>query len=181
MSNITKELHEKLKSIMGKSQIVGLTYTSKSSGERARYRIQVNVNYGACLERSKLELEILKPTLSGIDLEACEALEASIRKSLEASAKGEQNEDFTKRGVYAKVEGTPLQVNLNDGTFELSGLVLSKTVEVPGFFKTVNSKPLTIAKNKIEKTLAKGKWRTFALDKEAFESARISGEEITAD
>lgn len=181
MKNITKEIHEKLREITGKSQIIGLTYTSKSSGERARYRVQVNVNYGACLERSKLELEILKPTLSGLDLEACEALEASIRKSLEANAKGEQSEDFTKRGIYAKIDGTPLQVNLNDGTFELSGLVLSKTIEVPGFFKTVNSKPLTIAKNKIEKTLPKGKWRTFTLDKEAFESARICGEEITAE
>jgi hypothetical protein len=180
MVNITKELHEKLREITGKSQIIGLTYTSQSTGERARYRIQVGVNYSKLLEKSALELEIVKPTLSGLDLEACEALQASIQKSLEAHKRGEQSEDFTKRGVYAGIEGTPLQINLNDNTLELSGVVLSKTIEVPGVHKVVNSRPLTIAKDKLDKTLPRSKWRTFRLDAGNLESARISGDEITA-
>ena len=178
--NITKELHQKLREITGQSQIIGLTYTSKSTGERSRYRVQVNVNYGNYLERKKTALEILKPTLTGLDLEACEALEQSVKKSIEANKKGKQNEDFTKAGLYAKIEGTPLQINLNDNSLELTGIILSKTVEVPGIHKVVKSKPLTIAKKRIEKSVA-GKWRTFSLDAGALESARICGEEITAD
>lgn len=176
----TKEIVQKIRSINWKGQIIGLTYRAKSSGELARFRVQVGVSYKGLLEKDLTELEIAKPGFSGLELQACEELIESIQKSLVALDKGEQSEDYTKKGLYQSIEGTPVQVSLNDGTFELKGVVLSKTVLEPGTYKTVNSKPLTLAKKKIEQTLRKSKYRTFALDADAFESARISGEEITA-
>ena len=178
--SVTKEIVQKIRSINWKGQIVGLTYRAKSSGELARFRVQVGVSYKGLLEKDLTELEIAKSNYTGLELQACEELIASIQKSLAAMEKGEQSEDYTKKGLYQSIEGTPVQVSLNDGTFELKGVVLSKTVLEPGEHKAVNSKPLTLAKKKIEQTLRKSKYRTFALVADAFESARISGEEITA-
>lgn len=176
----TKEIVQKIRQINWKGQIIGLTYRSKKSGELARYRVQIGVSYKGLLEKDLTELQISKPKFTGLELQACDELIASVQKSLAALDKGEQSEDYTKKGQYQAIDGTPVQVSLNDGTFELKGLVLSKTVLEPGTYEKVNSKPLTLAKKEIEKTLRKSKFRTFAIDADAFESARISGEEITA-
>lgn len=178
--SIQKEIVDALREINWKGQFVGVTYRSKKTKELARYTLRIGESYKSILEKSLLELQTMKTPENPLELEAFQAVKKSLEKSLAAMAEGKQSEDYTKRGMYQKIEGTPLQVSIEDGTFELSGMVVKKVVLEPGEYKEVNSKPLTIAKNRIEKMLPKSKYRTFALDKEAFESARICGEEITS-
>lgn len=177
--SIQREIAEVVKAINWKGRFIGLTYRTKSTGELARYVLQVGGSYLGTLEKSLSELNALNPPQTDLEKQAREAVQASILKSIEAAKRGEQSEDYTKKGQYVQVPGTPLQVSMEDGTFEIKGIVISKTVLEPGIYKKVNSRPLTLAKDAIEKQLTKGKFRTFALDKEAFESARICGEEIT--
>jgi hypothetical protein len=160
------------------AKFASLTYVSKETGERARYTIILNGNYQNVLENSLLELEIQRPSLSGLAATACDELIASVKQSIESHAKGEQNPAYTKKNQYFVVAEAPaLKVSLVDGTMEISGLAHAKVVLEEGEpRKPVNSKPLTIEKNRLRKQLAIGKFRTFAV--ENLEGVRLNGETL---
>jgi len=130
-------------------------------------------NYRTSVEKSLLELEILRPSLSGIDAIAADELLESFRKTLNGTQDG-----YTKAETYADTAVKGLKVNTVDNSLQLFGLTQAKVVLVPGTFKTVKSAPKTIAKNKLRKELPVGKFREYALDNGAIHLARINGETI---
>lgn len=173
------QLLNSISSLAGRAQFVALTYTNAQK-EKARYTIILNGNYRGVLEKSLLELTIQLPDLKEIEKEACEALIASIHKSLAANAVGEVSEDYTKRGLYVPSGVPGVKVSTNDNTLELSGLLHSKVVLEPGEArKPVRSAPLTVAKNQLRRQTAQGKFRTFCL--ENIQSARINGNILELD
>jgi hypothetical protein len=99
---------------------------------------------------------------------------ASFNKTLAAHARGEQNEDYTKRGQYIPIRNG-LSINSNDWTVQLFGLEHSKVVLEQGFRPFVNSRPLTIAKKKLRKLLPVGRFKEFALDESQIQRVAISG------
>ena len=154
-------------------KFASLTYKSKESGEIARHTVLLGFNYKTSVENSLTELEILRPSLSGIDAIAADELLESFRKTLNGT-----QDNYTKAKTYADTAIKGLKVNTVDNSLQLFGLCQSKIVLTPGTFKTVNSAPKTIAKNKLRKTLAIGKFREYALDNGAIQGARINGETI---
>ena len=154
-------------------RFASLTYTAKESGEVARHTVLLGFNYRTCVEKSLLELEILRPSLSGIDAIAADELLESFRKTLNGTQDG-----YTKAETYADTAVKGLKVNTVDNSLQLFGLTQAKVVLVPGTFKTVKSAPKTIAKNKLRKELPVGKFREYALDNGAIHLARINGETI---
>jgi len=154
-------------------RFASLTYTAKESGEVARHTVLLGFNYRTSVEKSLLELEILRPSLTGIDAIAADELLESFRKTLNGTQDG-----YTKAETYADTAVKGLKVNTVDNSLQLFGLTQAKVVLVPGTFKTVNSAPKTIAKNKLRKALAVGKFREYALDNGAIHGARINGETI---
>jgi hypothetical protein len=113
--------------------------------------------------------------MAGDELFAASEVMKSLRKTLDANAEGKQNEDYTKKGMYANVRGG-VNINLNDNTIQLFGRTISKVVIEKGIYKTVNSRPLTIAKDKIKKNLPVSKFREFALDKNVVLTGKVNGE-----
>jgi hypothetical protein len=112
-------------------------------------------------------LTALRPTLTGIDGVACDELIASINNSL-TNGIG-KNDAYTLKGYYTPV--TPsgeIGLHIDDKTGEtflyIRGYVIKKTVLVKGEYPVVKSSDKTLAKNKIEKTLKRGKIRTFKLN-----------------
>jgi hypothetical protein len=103
-----------------------------------------------------------------------------LEKSIEANSNGEQSADYTKAGQYIPL-GAGLNLNSQDNTLQLFGLIQSKVVLQPGEYKPVKSSPLTIAKNLIRKKLSIGKFREFALDVGNIHGARIDGETLILD
>lgn len=156
-------------------RFMSITYTSKKSNETARYTILVGQSYHNLVEKDIAALLVKLPTLTGIDKEACEALLASRQKTLEAHKVGQQNDDYTKKGQYSHVSNG-VNINLKDNSIQLFGTVVNKTVLVPGVHPVVNSRPLTIAKKKIEKELPTGKFREFALDPGVILGGKLNGE-----
>jgi hypothetical protein len=141
-----------------------LLYRSKGEQSLALYTIILGAKYSNLLEKSKKELEEIILTLSdATEIDAANQVMASIQKSIDAHANGEQNEDYTKKGQYVALGNG---VNLNsDNTIQLFGLVQSKVViEAGPPKKAVKSSAMTIAKNKIKKMLSMSKFREFALD-----------------
>lgn len=166
---------------IGGSQFVGLTYRTKGTQELARYTINVGASYHSLVEKSLTELEILteenKTTWDGIETLAAVEVTSSLNKTLLAHAEGAQNEDYTKIGQYVPL-GNGLSLNSKDGSLQLFGVLQSKVVLEPGEHKIVNSKPLTIAKNKLKKLLPIDKFREFCIDLNNLESVRINGNTI---
>jgi hypothetical protein len=159
------------------SKFASFTYKSKSDGGVARYTLVLGISYINLLESSKLELEIRLAAneFTGIDLTAAKEVLASINKSLEAHKNGTQNDDYTKKGQYTNIGGG-VNVNNEDNSFQVFGLVQSKVVLIPGTKKNVKSAPLTIAKNNIRKLLPISKFREFAFDFGNIKIVKANGE-----
>ena len=178
--NIVAEITKQVASLKG-ARFASLTYSSKKSAnsELARFNVNFGFSYHQVLEKSKTELEILmaenKASWPPLEMEAANEVMASLVKSLEAHARGEQNADYTKRGQYIPLGGGA-NLNTTDNTIQLFGLVLHKKVLKEGVFKKVNSAPLTVAKNKLRKLLPVGNFREFALDVSQVAQGKINGE-----
>ena len=162
-------------------QFASLTYLSKSHGELARYTVNLGFSYHNLVEKSITELEILIAENSAKwnalqNLAASEVM-ASFRKTLEAHSRGEQNEDYTKKGQYIPI-GNGVNLNTTDNTLQLFGLVNSKVVLVEGVYPKVNSKPLTLAKKDITKQLSISKFREFALDLSQIGQVKVAGQTL---
>jgi len=88
----------------------------------------------------------------------------SIYNSINNRKQGKSNDAYTKAETY-----TPLfhgiKVHNEAETIELSGLAYRKRIITEGTYPVVNSRPKTIAKNKLRNALPIGKWRTYRLDK----------------
>lgn len=154
-------------------RFASLTYTAKESGEVARHNVLLGFNYQTSVENSLIELEMMRPALTGVDAIAADELLTSFQKTLNGTQDG-----YTKSNCYADTAIKGLKVNTNDDSLQLFGLTQSKVVLVPGTFKTVNSAPKTIAKNKLRKQLPVGKFREYAIDSGAIHGARMNGETI---
>lgn len=158
-------------------RFVGVTYRSKSTGELARHTLIVGADYRALTVKSMEELTRLLPSLTDLRLQAANELLVSYSKSLLAMDTNTAHPDYTKADTYENIV-PGIKLNRNDGTLELAGLSHAKRVIEQGVYKTVNSRPLTIAKQEIEKQLSRSKYRTLAIDADAMESIRIGGSEI---
>lgn len=180
-----KNLIEKLNEIGNRAQFASLTYTAKESGETARHTLILGASYCAMIEKAKLALELTPESeliTLGIAPEIatqakCEML-ASFAKTLATTGKGMKNDTYTNADTYIPTAVPGIKYNVNSGELALFGLALSKAVITPGVYKTVNSKPLTIAKRKIEKHVRTLSPKTFIVKAESFEAMRLNGETI---
>lgn len=176
--NITSK--ELLKQAIVKASFASFTYEAKSTGEIARHTIQLGTNYLNMLEKSLLECRLLDlneiDSTKGLPMRQAKAkVLKSLRKSIRAHKQGKQNENYTKKHVYTH-EGKGITTHNFDQSIEIHGYSHKKHVIKEGIHKKVNSRPLTIAKNLIEKQLPKSKWRTFSF--ENLEKAKLAGIEF---
>jgi hypothetical protein len=140
-------------------------YSSENS-EVSDFSIVFNMSYKNALEKSLMALESYVPA-----------------DELEAQAKTELMESYSKS--LNKINSTPLET-VDDGyerfydennqvikgvklhkatdTLHLFGLLVHKRVIMPGNYKKVNHKSLTIIKNKLKKMCVVEKFRQFRID-----------------
>lgn len=175
---IVNEITKKIAAIKD-CRLASITYLTKKTKELARYTVILGFSYHNLVEKSITELDILirenTETWDKITKEAAKEVMASLVKTMEAHAVGEQNEDYTKKDQYIPF-GAGLNINTNDNTVQLFGLLQSKVTIEEGVYKEVKSAPLTIAKKKIQKMLPISKFREFALDISNVEKAKVNGE-----
>jgi hypothetical protein len=132
------------------------------------------------LEREGYELD--RDGVAALALTAAQEKLASLKKSLEAHSKGEQNSDYRKQGVYSPVRDADgnvlhgLTVHNEDGSLELHGLAHAKLVLEQGNGKRSKPRKLTVAKNHVSRSLPVSRWRTFAL--EGVTRARVNGDTL---
>jgi len=156
-------------------RFVSFTYRAKESGELARHTILTGFSYHNLVVKSVGELTEILPTLTGDKLTAGLAVMASLQKTLAAHEIGQQNEDYTKRGMYSPIRNG-VNINLNDNSIQVFGLSQNKVVIEPGTYKVVNSRPMTILKKEVHSMLSISKFREFALDQNVILSGKVNGE-----
>ena len=161
------------------ARFVGLTYTNEN-GEKSKYRLIMGINLVSLYKSDLRTLKKLRPSLEGVKALACDELIASIENSL---TKGIGNNDaYTLRGYYTPI--TPngevkLHVNeIGETHLYIRGFVLTKTVIEKGVYAKVNSSDKTLAKKDLEKSLKRGKIRTFKINVAVLEGIRMNGMEI---
>lgn len=174
-------LIEKLLAIRG-AKFVSFTYRSKASNQLARYVLNVGASYGEIVKKSRLALGLM-PASQLIEAGVCATLAeeakakvlASLDKTLAAHEVGQRNADYTKAEVYQPC-GNGLQFNKETGGLVIIATTHSKIVLEEGVFKVVNSRPLTIATDRIRKLLPVGKMKEFCLINVL--GARLNGETL---
>lgn len=147
------------------STFVSLNEYVNSSGEVSNYNLVFHVSYASLLERSIAELGVYIPD-DEVESKAKDELISSYEdslKKLETKTLEELEENYLhfrdSSGNYIK----GIKLHKDSDTLHLYGTVLNKKVIVPGNYKEVKSKPLTLAKNKLAKSLPVSKWRQFKI------------------
>lgn len=181
-----REVKSQFSTINGAKFITVNGYESKSSGEVANHNLNVNIS----VENAKVaDLETLKnfpaSQLNEIADKVGASKEDALRAIEELIVSAEKNLSKDKADRTAQSQGqTDSYVSLGKGlrlhvdTLEvyISGFANSKKVIVEGTYKTVNSKPKTLVKKAINKTLKMYKFRNLKLGQA--ETLSITGSTI---
>jgi hypothetical protein len=158
------------------SRFISVLYRAKESGELARHTVLVNVNRTRCLKVDLANLQKLRPSLNGIEAQACDELIASITETLTTGS----NSQYTKAGYYDGQGNGNVQVSVKDVCY-VRGYVTGKEVLEKGTYKEVKSSAKTLAKNKLRKGLKNTRVREFRITPENFVLARADGKAIFID
>jgi len=157
-----------------------LTYTNQNN-EKSRYTIHFGHDIKALYEADLLEVELMladtQNPLTGIDRQAAMEIRDSIQESLTMGIGN--NSKYTLKGYYDGVsDNSEIKVHTEeDGSrfLYIRGYVHAKTVLVEGVYPKVNSRPLTLAKKKINKNLKRDKIRTFKINVNQLHLVKVNG------
>jgi hypothetical protein len=160
-------------------RFIGLTYTNEN-GETSRYNLLMGIRLESLYKSDKRAVEAMIPKLEGIKLVAARKILNSINNSL---TKGIGNNDaYTLKSYYSPITKNgevKLHVNEDGETFlYVRGYVINKTVIAKGVYPHVNSSAKTLAKKEIEKSLKRGKLRTFKINVNVLHSISTDGMKV---
>lgn len=142
------------------------------SGEISDFNVVFNISYHNALIKSHKIVSDFVPT-NEIEIQAKKELLESFEKSLSSNV--EPTNDEVYRSVF-NADGEKLsgvKIHRETGELHLYGLLVNKKITKSIDHKKVNSRPLTIAKNKIRNLCPVSKFRQFKLTENNFQSISI--------
>jgi hypothetical protein len=172
------------------TSLVGIrAYESKTSGEVCNHVVNANFSYGNAVTKDMKKLanstaEDVKAIAKKFNVtselvsEAITALNASFVKNQNPETASKQSQ--AQKDAYIPITNA---IKLNKETLKLHIYALAMWKDEPivkGTFKTVNSRPLTIAKNAVKKyfNFTTAKYRNFIVDPKMLSEVAINGEVI---
>ena len=141
---------------------VSIRNYTNSNGEVANHLINVGASYA---NAKKADIEFLESiNLSAYDFKSDKSLLEQARLELIAAFHNpsETRSNGQKDAYTGILDG--LKVHNESGKVYIYGYRERKTVQIEGTYPSVNSKPLTIAKNELRKLLKTGKFTQYALE-----------------
>lgn len=157
------------------STFLTLSDYKNSQGELADYSIVFHSSYESLLRRSISQLEQYVP-LDNLERQAKMILLSSYEKSLAIFEKESLNDRGDGYLHFQDSNGRWIKgIKLHEAsnTIHISGKVIHKNVKKSSHKKEVNSKPLTLAKQKISENLPISKWRQFKLTPDRLSSVAV--------
>lgn len=142
-------------------KFVAIKGYQNQEGEVSNYLINTGVKYANLVKK---DIEFLK------NLKTENELSEKARLELLTALEKNRNEETASAGSLAQKDAytylTPsLRICIANNTLQIVGYREQKTVLVEGVYPVVNSRPLTIEKNKIRRNLKTSKFRPFTLGK----------------
>jgi hypothetical protein len=177
MSNYNDYLIEQFGNLRNNHQFISIHEYENAYGEISSYNISFHVSYKSKLKKS---IEILNKYSPENILEAQARIELidSYNKSID---KIELNEFDIVGDAYSRVKDfngkfiPGIKIHKETGNLHLWGYILGKKVLIKGKYKNVNSKPLTLAKKKLEKLTPMSKFRQFKIVEKNFDRIKCDG------
>jgi hypothetical protein len=163
-------------------RFVSIRNYENKQGEIANYLINLGVSYEHLLQEDLIVLSFLSPQdfdfPANVEPHSSDAYDELI-KSLEKNVSNDKSEHTKMSQVqsdtYSKLVPN-VKYHNETGQIYIVGLLVKKTIIRPGNYKQVNSRPKTIAKNIMRKTLKSTKYRQFILSN--INTMRINGKEL---
>lgn len=162
-------------------QFVSIKNYRNDQGEVSDYIINIGTDYGKAKEKDAETLKDvsnLKDIEFGIVKDYSEEARIALLTALVNPTQATLNRSFGQENAYMTICEN-VRIHLETGRLFVYGMRVTKTVKVPGVYKHVNSKPLTIAKEKIRNILKATKFREFGMDK--IVEIRLQGETLEFD
>lgn len=155
------------------------SYRSVGTGEVADHTVCFHFSYGNALERSIRTLTQLVLSDS-LEIQAREELVASYQRSLD-KVRTEPLEILGDVYDRVMVDGAPvkgIKIHRETGNLHLFGLHVNKKVLVPGTYKEVKSRPLTVAKDQLRKLVPVERFRQFIVEPGQVETVNVEGMQL---
>ncbi len=166
------------------AKFASFKYRSKGTNVVSRYNVTLGIDLTALYRRDKLAVLNAIPSLSGIDLDAANEIVKSLDNSLD---NGVGNNDAYTHGknagdTYLPTDIPNVSISKNDGSLHLKNVIVRSSVIIDDsqriVKKPVNSKPLTIAKDNLKKSLDLGIGKIIQFKLEGISIAKLNGETI---
>ncbi len=145
------------------TQFLSVKGYENSEGEIANFVLNVGSKYENAKKKDIARLQaILKEGKFETPLQ-----KEAVESVLQGLVNPNENRSKGQTEIYETIQGFPmLKRHIVTRDLYIYGQRISKKVVVEGNYKTVNSKPLTIEKNKVRKGLSTSKLRLIKLGKE---------------
>ena len=151
-------------------------YTTKGTGETSRYVINFGIDYRSACENDRNLLEAYQPK-NELEVTA----KAEMLQSLTETLTEGVSQSYTQKDTFEAI-GKGIRQHKETGEIYIYGFVQSKEVvaEATNPKKPVNSRPLTLAKKGIEKTLEfkRNKFVQFVINPDNIAGIKTKGELI---
>ena len=194
MENLTSEqkktiknLFNLFKSISG-ATITGIKgYISSTSGEIANHKVIIGYSYGKAIEHDLNALKNATPEDVQIIADKGfkpELVRFAVDKLISGFEKNQSEETKTagsnaQSDAYIQITNG-LRLHIETGKIYLYGATIGKTVIVPGTYKDVNSRELTLCQNAVKKhfDFKTVKFRQYILDPQQLDGVNAAGEKF---
>lgn len=161
------------------AQFASFVYVAKASGPRltdetARHVVILGADTSALYRRDLEALAEIAPSLSGLEAEAAELIAESRRVSLAVGVG--HNPAYTAADAYSVTGVQGVKIHNVTGELHVTGLTVRKDVTTAATYRTVKSKPETVARKSVEARLPSARFRQFKLS--GVTVAKLNGETI---
>lgn len=152
------------------SSLVSIRGYQNKSGEQSNFGLVFHIDYTKALMKS-LQILLKHQSNTVIQSDAKQELLSSIYDALNNNT---QSKSAHAYDLIVDAEGKQINgVKYNNGAIHLFGFIVKKEVIIEGNYHEVNSKPLTIEKNKLRKLIPISKFRQFKLEEGKFQEINI--------
>ncbi len=160
-------------------KFVAVKNYENANGEISNYVVNCGASYGNAKDADLKALENPE-ILKGIDFGSVAMYAEQARIALIEAIKKPSNQSTAQTEAYMTVAPN-VRLHLESGRLFVFGFTLpnSKVILKEGVYPSVNSAPLTIAKDKIRKVLKHTKFRQFAFDQ--LQEVKVNGETLEID
>lgn len=185
--NFRKFCLDFLSKLPHRSLFISIENYHNEHGEIANHLVGFHINYKNSVTKSIQIWKNIKPNFSLIRgkpyslqdlIQAKEELINSYTLSLTPAG----NPFYTCKGIYCSVldcnqEIIPgIKLHKNDNILYIEGYRLAKRVIVPGQYSSVNSAPVTLAKNWLRSLATVGSWGQFQLSAGRFDGLKAGSQ-----